>query len=185
MQYAQLNKDGSYSHQITTNNNVAWDATHFCPASKLTPEDAVFFRVVPLTETQPPVTNTVTQSVMRDGGEFVAGQWQYKWRVDELFATQAAKDAAIAEDTEAKRRATVTPSVTMRQARLALLDAGLLAQVDTAINAFASPEKERAQIEWEFAQTVDRYQPFTLLLGAALGLSDVRLDALFVTAAAL
>jgi len=75
--------------------------------------------------------------------------------------------------------------VTMRQARLALLGAGLLAQVDTAIDALASPAKEAARIEWEYSQEVHRDRPFVQTLGAAMGLSDEQLDALFTTAAGL
>jgi hypothetical protein len=90
MQYAQLNQDGSYSHQITTSGNVEWDATHFCPASALTPDEAALFRVTPLIETEPPAIDPITQTVMRDGGELVGGQWQYKWRVDSLPAAQIA-----------------------------------------------------------------------------------------------
>ncbi len=75
--------------------------------------------------------------------------------------------------------------VTMRQARLALLGAGLLAQVDTAIDGLASPQKEAARIEWEYSQEVHRDRPFVTLLGAAMGLSNEQLDALFTTAAGL
>jgi hypothetical protein len=79
----------------------------------------------------------------------------------------------------------VPQTVTMRQARLALLAAGKLAAVATAIAALPSPQKEAAQIEWEFSSAVDRERPFVLLLGAALGLSSAQLDQLFITAAAL
>ena len=75
--------------------------------------------------------------------------------------------------------------VTMRQARLALLGAGLLAQVDAAIDALQSPAKEAARIEWEYSQEVHRDRPFVQTLGAAMGLSDGQLDALFTQAAAL
>ena len=102
MHYAQLNSDNTYSHQITTNNNVKWDETHFCPASKLTIEEAMFFRVVPLVETDPPIINPITQMVVRDGGEFVEGQWQYKWKIIELFNSQAEKNMAINQDQKAK-----------------------------------------------------------------------------------
>lgn len=81
--------------------------------------------------------------------------------------------------------AAVPQSVTMRQARLALLGAGLLPNVTTAINALASPQKEAAQIEWEYSQTVERNRAFVLLLGAALGLTSAQLDDLFRQAAAL
>ena len=107
MPYAQLNEDGSYGHQITTEGNVEWDATHFCPASKLTPDEAAFFCVVPLIETDWPAIDTITQSVMRDGGEFASGQWQYKWRVDELYAVPAEKAAAIAAALDAIKSAAI------------------------------------------------------------------------------
>ena len=79
----------------------------------------------------------------------------------------------------------VPPSVTMRQARLALLGAGLLASVDAAINALPSPQKEAARIEWEYATEVQRSSGLVPMMGAALGLDDAALDALFIEAAAL
>lgn len=76
-------------------------------------------------------------------------------------------------------------SVTMRQARRALLDAGLLGQVTTVINAMPSPQKEAAQIEWEYAGTVARQGVLTDALGASLSLDDAAIDALFETASKL
>jgi len=81
--------------------------------------------------------------------------------------------------------APVPEAVTMRQARLALLGAGLLPGVSAAIAALPSPQKEAAQIEWEYSQTVERNRGFVPLLGAALGLTDAQLDGLFVAAAGL
>jgi hypothetical protein len=77
----------------------------------------------------------------------------------------------------------VTPpptSVTMRQARLALHRAGLLAQVNAAVAG--NPE---AEIEWEYATTVDRTGTLTQTLAAGLGLTAQQLDELFITAAQL
>ena len=79
----------------------------------------------------------------------------------------------------------VPPSVTMRQARLALLGAGLLDDIDAAINALPSPQKEAARIEWEYATDVQRSSGLVPMMGAALGLDDAALDALFIEAAAL
>lgn len=79
----------------------------------------------------------------------------------------------------------VPQSVTMRQARLALLQAGLLAQVDTAIDALPEPDKSAARIEWEYSQEVHRDRPFVAMLAPALGLDDEALDALFIHAATL
>ena len=79
----------------------------------------------------------------------------------------------------------VPSAVTMRQARLALLGAGVLAGVEAAINALPSPQKEAARIEWEYATEVQRSSGLVPMMGAALGLDDAALDALFIEAAAL
>lgn len=73
----------------------------------------------------------------------------------------------------------VPKSVTMRQARLALLQAGLLAQIDAAITEPA------ARIEWEFAATVDRSSALVQQMSASLGLTTTQLDDLFILAATL
>ena len=75
--------------------------------------------------------------------------------------------------------------VTMRQARLALLGAGLLAQVNTAVANMPGTEGDAARIEWEYAQEVRRDSPLVSVLGAALELDDAKLDALFVDAVGL
>jgi hypothetical protein len=75
--------------------------------------------------------------------------------------------------------------VTMRQARLALLQQGLLANIQPAIDALDEPHRSGANIEWEYSQTVERTRPFVLTLGEALGLTDDDLDALFELAATL
>lgn len=67
-------------------------------------------------------------------------------------------------------------SITMRQARLALLAAGKLADVQAAIEGLSSPIKEAAQIEWEYAATVERDNALLQMLVPALNLD---LDALF------
>jgi len=79
----------------------------------------------------------------------------------------------------------VPGAVTMRQARLALLGAGLLSQVDVEIGALPSPQKEAAQIEWEYSQEVQRHNGFVSLLAPSLGLTEAQLDQLFITAAGL
>ena len=75
--------------------------------------------------------------------------------------------------------------VTMRQARLALLQQGLLSQVQAAIDSLPSPQKEAAQIEWDYSSEVHRNKPFVQLLGAALGLTEEQLDNLFLLASTL
>lgn len=76
----------------------------------------------------------------------------------------------------------VPAEVTMRQARLALYGAGLLASVETAIDALPEPTRTAARIEWDYSSTVQRNNTFVATLGAALGLSGGYLDALFIAA---
>ena len=75
--------------------------------------------------------------------------------------------------------------VTMRQARLALLGAGLLAQVNTAVANMPGDEGEAARIEWEYAQEVRRDSPLVAALSAAFGWTGAQLDDLFTEGAKL
>jgi hypothetical protein len=79
----------------------------------------------------------------------------------------------------------VPQEVTMRQARLALLQAGLLTAVNAAIAAMPSPQKDADQIEWEYSNSLLRSNPLVLALGPALGMSAEQMDALFIAASAL
>lgn len=75
--------------------------------------------------------------------------------------------------------------VTMRQARLALLGAGLLSTVNAAVAGMAGAQGEAARIEWEYSQEVQRDRGLVAALGSTLGLTDPQLDALFVAAHAI
>lgn len=79
----------------------------------------------------------------------------------------------------------VPASVTMRQARLALLQAGHLAAVTAALAATPGMAGEAARIEWEYASTLERDSVLVQAFAAQLGLSGAALDALFSTAASL
>lgn len=72
--------------------------------------------------------------------------------------------------------------VTMRQARLALLGAGLLAQVNTAVESMPGTEGDAARIEWEYAQEVRRDSPLVAALSAAFGWTSAQLDDMFISA---
>lgn len=79
----------------------------------------------------------------------------------------------------------IPASVTMRQARLALLQSGLLATVNAAVAAMPGIEGDAARIEWEFSGTVERSRPLLKSLSTALGLTEAQLDGLFTLAATL
>lgn len=73
-----------------------------------------------------------------------------------------------------------TPAVvTMRQAQLALLAAGLLDKINESI----AKAPRAVQITWSTASTVERTNPLIASLQPALGLTDAQIDALFAQAA--
>ena len=71
------------------------------------------------------------------------------------------------------------PTLTMRQARLALLAAGLLSQVESAITT------AEHRIWWDYSTTVERTNPLVCSVLDSLGKSASEINTLFVDAAAL
>ena len=89
------------------------------------------------------------------------------------------------EHTEATRPP-VPQSVTRRQARQALLLAGLLDNVQPALDAIPDATQRRLmQIEWDDSLEFHRNRPALLALAGALGLNSSQIDQLFITAAGL
>lgn len=75
----------------------------------------------------------------------------------------------------------IPQSVSMRQAELALLEAGLLDDIELLI-----PSLPRAdQISWKRASTVERSNPLVAYVQQAKGLTDLQIDDLFIRAATL
>lgn len=89
------------------------------------------------------------------------------------------------EPQEADNTVQVPSEVTMRQARLALHQAGFLSTVESAINAMPEPPRTAARIEWDYSNAIQRDNQFVSQLGAILGLSSSQLDELFIQAAGL
>ena len=83
---------------------------------------------------------------------------------------------------EKERELSIPKSITARQARLALLQIGKLADVTAAISNLQSPIKEQVEIEWEYATDIFRNNGFIDALGSALGLDKDALDDLFIAA---
>ena len=132
----------------------------------------------------PPEFNPISQRAQETAPVLTAkGHYEQQWEIVELFATQEEKDAAIAADIEAKRKASVPASVTRRQAKQALLLNGLLANVQPAIDAIPdTTQRAMIQIEWDDSQVFERDRPALIALGSALGLTDIQLDNLFIEA---
>lgn len=73
------------------------------------------------------------------------------------------------------------PSLTARQFRLGLLQSGRsLSHVEAAIAAIADPtEREKAQVEWEYAAEFNRTHPLVVSLSATLGFTPEEVDTLW------
>lgn len=72
-------------------------------------------------------------------------------------------------------------TLTMRQARLYLHQKGMLDQVESAISGL----DEAAQIEWQYAATVEIDWPIVQFIRTQLGLSDEQVQIMFDEAAKL
>ena len=114
-----------------------------------------------------PVYDESTQKLVEDGTEVIAGLTYKKY-----IAT-----ALTQEELEAKFKATVPATITMRQARLVLLQAELLSTIESAIT---SGTDETMKIEWEYATEVKRDWESLIALAAALGMSELDIDNLFI-----
>ena len=116
------------------------------------------------------------------------GHYEQAWEVVPRFSeytdaegvthTVAEQEAAAIE---ADRKSKVPQVITIRQARLALLAAGLLDNVDAAVAA----GDRTVQIEWEYVTELRRDWPTLVGLASALGLTDLQVDDLFVIASGL
>ena len=110
-----------------------------------------------------------------------AGHWLERrdevWVSDNDTAVQAIIDSYV-------ETPFVPPQVDMRQARLALLGAGLLDKVTAAIAALPAQQAAVFNIWWDYSTTVERASPQVAEMSAALGLTDAQVDQLFIAAAA-
>jgi hypothetical protein len=80
----------------------------------------------------------------------------------------------------------VPTEITPRQARLVLAKHGLLTSVSGAIAAIEDEQQRQvAEIEWEYATSIERRAEWVNTLHAALGLDQARVDSLFIEAATL
>lgn len=139
-------------------------------------------------------TNSVEATWVDEEGNQVKCHSYADVQMDMLEA-DLGEDAAQYVDLIAVVKANIKPAepvlvqkvevVTMRQARLALLKSGKLADVDAAINAQQEPLKSMARIEWDYATEVHRNWPTLNWLAPSIGLTDQDIDNLFTLASTL
>jgi hypothetical protein len=100
------------------------------------------------------------------------------WTPEVITAYQAVFAANI--------KSVVKPSsCTMKQARLALLQSGLLDQITLIIAGLTGVQGKKAQIIWEFSTIVDKHDALVQQLAPTLNLTDSQLDDLFALAVTL
>jgi len=131
---------------------------------------------IPITATDRPAYNPDSQILVQSVDESVQGKRLQVWTVVDL--TEEQKESLLSS-----RR--VKMNVSMRQARLALMQQGKLEDVQVALDALPEPQKSVAITEWEYATTVERLSHWVIQLGSALGLDEAGLDELFKSASEL
>ncbi|MGV3682663.1 MAG: hypothetical protein ACO1PM_23530 [Acidovorax sp.] len=108
-----------------------------------------------------------------------------------VFAAEVSVgDLYDAEDASFRRPSPVPDavplSVSRRQFRQALLLAGRLSEVESAINGVQDPvQRELLRIEWDDSQVFERARTLLITLATALGLDDDGTDQLFIAASQL
>lgn len=76
----------------------------------------------------------------------------------------------------------IPSSITQRQARISMLDAGILDDVEAAISSIAGVEGEKARIAWEWASEIRRDDPLLISIAEHLGLDSEQIDQIFLEA---
>ncbi len=147
------------------------------------PSDAAVLEEISATINASALANITTLEAERDAA------------IDAKVAAEGECDAAMTQISQLQAQLvtyqTVVDSngipveVTMRQAQLALLGAGLLDAVEAAIAAYPGDAGKAARITWYKSSTVRRSNPLILALMPLLGLTSQQVDALFVVAATL
>jgi hypothetical protein len=116
-----------------------------------------------------PIKRETSKSPVDDDFDYEPGSYAY---IDSQWA-------------EAANSVRVPQVVTMRQARLALRQAGLLTTVNEQIAAMTGDAGDDARIEWDYSSEVLRHKGLVVAMAQALNLTEEQLDQLFITAATL
>ena len=132
-------------------------------------------QTIPITQPIPP--GTIEAFCVEGGFLLIEHPDDYATAPDDVRAIVAARNLPQAP--------AVPDVVTMRQARLALLQTGVLAGVEAAIDGLPEPQRSAARIEWEYSGEVQRSYGLVSAMAPALGLTETQIDALFIAAAAL
>lgn len=171
MKYTQLTPENTFVRFIEERGNILWDSTHFCPVDKLTPEEAMQFNVVKVTEIPQPTFDPDTHECTPNGAEFINGVWQTTWLVSTL------SDEVLA----ARAKSHIPRTVSPRQIRQALTRAGLRTSVEETVATGDQDIKDW----YEFATAFERDNKYVVAMSVTLGVTEQQLDDLFILAGGL
>ena len=87
------------------------------------------------------------------------------------------KDFRTAEEIAEYEKSLIPKTITLRQARLYLLSIGFLDDLENIIS-----QNRAYQIEWEYANQIERESPLVKILGQVLNLDDTAIDNMFMEA---
>lgn len=127
--------------------------------------------------TQPPLTGRLEKAAPGTP-EQIDGMWHETWVIEPLTPDEVLQ----VEEAERVNASIPLAPVTMRQARLAMLHAGILDDVESTLATMEGDEGRAARIDWEFAQEVRRDWHLVNALGTRLGMTEAQIDDLFVFA---
>ena len=161
--FSDLQADNPY-----TNYGDNYDVAHWYPLTQKAQETGN--TLAPVTQLAQPTFDPATQHCTLNSTPVLSnGEWSVDWTV-----TQKTPEEIAAELAQWRSFTSCTPF----QGRMALIDANLLTQVETAINA----ADQKTKTAWEYALEWKRNSPMISTLAAALNLSDTQVDDLFKAA---
>ena len=99
---------------------------------------------------------------------------------EQLHLPETYNDEQVVNAVDARRRELRVKEITPLQAKLQLLEMGLLDEVEAMVAA-----DRKVQLYWEYALVIEREHETLKAMAAQLGLTDEQLDEMFIAASKL
>lgn len=163
--FAQLQEENP-----TTNYGDNYDVMYWYPLTESAIQNG--YSLVEVNELSEPSYNDTQKLVQQDSPNLVDSVWTVGWNIVDKTSEEIQQELAI-------KRANMV--VSPFQAKAALLQAGLLSQVEALINDPATDPL--VVLAWNNASEYRRTSSMIVNLAATLNLTDTQLDELFTNAA--
>ena len=99
---------------------------------------------------------------------------------EQLHLPETYNDEQVVNAVDARRRELSVKEITPLQAKLQLLEMGLLDEVEAMVAT-----DRKVQLYWEYASVIEREHETLKTMAVALGLTDEQLDEMFIAASKL